>query len=516
MVLSGSALVRVKQRVIDGREDKLHSVVDLGVGIINRQYQLAQSGKQSEADAKRAALEELNSLPYSRNGAFFAYDQNGIQILAPEYPQLVGKDLSNLKDWQGMMIVQEMMAIARRGGGLTHFWYPKPNEQVAKEKLTYSAQFSPWGWVLVAGMYIDDVDADLYSDILKLGGEAAALLVVLLVVGWQITSSIMRTLGGEPAYAAKVASLLARGDLTGDVKLMHRDRSSLLYALDATVKNLAATVRKIQIASSSVASASQEIAAGNSDLSARTEEQAASLEETASSMTQLTETVKQNADNARQANSLAMRAAEMADVGNDAVQSMVGTIEEISGSSSKISEITGTIEGIAFQTNILALNAAVEAARAGEQGRGFAVVASEVRSLAQRSAAAAKEIKQLIGTSVEMIQDGAKQATEVGATMGEVRQAIKQVSDIVGEIAAASEEQSRGIEQVNQAVSQMDEVTQQNAALVEQAAAAARALEDQAQSLKDAASVFRLAELPPHREADRANFHITKNQGLLA
>jgi methyl-accepting chemotaxis protein len=316
---------------------------------------------------------------------------------------------------------------------------------------------------------------------------------VITVVG--VSAYLIRAISGPLSRAVGVANHIAGGKLENDIETTSRDEfGQLLEALKKMDSQLTDTVRGIKASTESVTIASREIASGNTDLSARTEEQAASLEETAASMAQLTETVKQNADNARQANGLATRATDIADAGNEAVQGMVGTIEKISGSSSKISEITGVIEGIAFQTNILALNAAVEAARAGEQGRGFAVVASEVRSLAQRSAAAAKEIKELISSSVTMIQDGAKQATDVNATMGQVKQAIKQVSDIVGEIAAASEEQSRGIEQVNQAVNQMDEVTQQNAALVEQAAAAAQSLEEQAVNLKNAVSVFKLAD----------------------
>ncbi|RAS34593.1 methyl-accepting chemotaxis protein [Paraburkholderia bryophila] len=324
---------------------------------------------------------------------------------------------------------------------------------------------------------------------------AIGLVAAGLVVMAGTAVFLLRAIGVPLNRAIGVANEIAAGNLDNRIVLdVKGEFGQLLQALDTMDRQITQTVRGIQTSTESVTVASREIAAGNMDLSARTEEQAASLEETAASMTQLTETVKQNADNARQASSLATGATGLADTGDDAVRAMVGTIEQISGSSSKISEITGVIEGIAFQTNILALNAAVEAARAGEQGRGFAVVASEVRSLAQRSASAAKEIKELITSSVAIIDGGTRQAAGVGETMGQVKQAIKRVSDIVNEIAAASEEQSRGIEQVNQAVSQMDEVTQQNAALVEQAAAAAQSLEEQAGNLKQATSVFRLGQ----------------------
>ena len=288
---------------------------------------------------------------------------------------------------------------------------------------------------------------------------------------------------------------LASGDLTDhmDGQTTRTETGRLSTSLRRMQDSLVEIVRTINHNAESIDLGAKEIAAGNSDLSARTEEQADSLEQTAASMAQLTQTVARNAVSARQAHGLVSNATDLANTGNNAVQVMVGTIEEISGSSSKISEITGIIEGIAFQTNILALNAAVEAARAGEQGRGFAVVANEVRSLAQRSASAAKEIKTLIGSSVEMINNGSRQAVEVGTTMMRLQHSINQVSCIVGEIAAASEEQSRGINQVSQAVTQMDEVTQRNAALVEQAAAAAQDLEQQAGELRAAVAMFTLA-----------------------
>ena len=281
-------------------------------------------------------------------------------------------------------------------------------------------------------------------------------------------------------------------------------------AFNNLMARVAEVISEVRLSSDSVSVASKEIAAGNIDLSGRTEEQAASLEETAASMEELTSTVKHNTDNARQASTLAVDATQIADKGHEVVELMVGTMSNISASSSKIAEITTLIEGIAFQTNILALNAAVEAARAGEQGRGFAVVASEVRSLAQRSSSAAKEIKDLIESSVNTVRHGSSQAEEVGRTTAQIQQAVKRVSDLIGEIASASDEQSRGIEQVNLAVTQMDEVTQQNAALVEQAAAAAQTLEAQAGKMNEMVSVFtvergetRRASSPPQRSEAR-------------
>jgi methyl-accepting chemotaxis protein len=326
---------------------------------------------------------------------------------------------------------------------------------------------------------------------------AAVGIGVLAFFGLMLHVIFKRVLAGLDV-AATTAGRVASGDLTSHFDMSHVDPaakdeiSRVMRSLQTMNDGLVRIVTDMRSGTDAIATASHEIMAGNNDLSARTEQQAASLQETAASMSELTATVKQNLDNARQANAIGSNAVSTVAKGSISVEQLVTTVNAISTSSGKIADIIALIEGIAFQTNILALNAAVEAARAGEQGRGFAVVASEVRSLAQRSSSAAKEIKGLIETSIDTVREGVSKADEVGQNIVEVQQAIRRVADLVGEITAASEEQSRGIEQVDTAVGQMDRVTQQNAALVEEAAAASKSMDDQAGKLRAAASVFKL------------------------
>ncbi|HEY0062500.1 MAG TPA: methyl-accepting chemotaxis protein [Telluria sp.] len=379
--------------------------------------------------------------------------------------------------------------------------------------------------------YVDDKLSELGANKEKAAAAASAeatalytesrtLMIVLVLcslgigigIGLWITRSLTSQLGGEPAYAAEMADAIAKGELSTVIRTRAGDQNSLLFAMETMRTALVKIVGQVRSGTDTIATASNQIAVGNLDLSSRTEEQASSLEETASSMEELTSTVRQNADNARQANGLAKSASEVAIRGGSVVSEVVDTMASINESSRKIVDIIGVIDGIAFQTNILALNAAVEAARAGEQGRGFAVVASEVRNLAQRSAAAAKEIKTLINDSVEKVDAGGKLVDQAGVTMEEIVQSITRVTDIMSEIASASAEQTMGIEQVNTAITQMDEVTQQNAALVEEAAAAASSMQEQAASLAEVVSIFKLgnesaaarAAAPLKRPAPRA------------
>ncbi|WNC94547.1 methyl-accepting chemotaxis protein [Paraburkholderia sp. FT54] len=484
---------QTREMRLDERKADLKHAAEIALSVVKTFGDQAAAGSMPVTEAQKRAIDSVRNMRYGQDGYFQIVSFQPKVLMHPTNAELNGKDVSDYKDPNGVYVFREMVALVKRDGrGFTAYSVAKPGGTEAFPKIAYNLTYQPWDWILTTGLYIDDLDAAFRSSLYQSLGILVVLAGALSAVVVLLNRGILRSLGGEPSYAAEIANKIANNDLTAVVKTAPDDRSSLLFSMKRMQEQLTHTIGTIKTSADSIATATHQIAAGNQDLSQRTEEQAASLEETAASMEQLTSTVTQNADNASQANQLAAQAASVAEQGGTVVSRVVETMEGINASSDRIANIVGIIESIAFQTNILALNAAVEAARAGEQGRGFAVVASEVRSLAQRSSAASKEIKELIHESVERVQAGAGHVREAGAKMREITHEIRRVTDIMGEITAASQEQSKGIGQVNQAVTQMDEVTQQNAALVEQAAAAASSLESQATDLKASVSMFRL------------------------
>ena len=478
---------------IEERRADLTNIGQTALSIVKGYGALADSGALPREEAQKRAIAALKSIRYGTDGYFSVSTSGQVIVMHPIKPELDGKDLSNFKDPAGTLLFVEISrAGAQPAGSFVNYLWPKVGAAEPVPKTSFVIGYKPWDWMLTTGAYMDDINASFMSTLWRLGALFAGVALALSALVVAINRGIMRTIGGDPQHAAEVANRIARGDLTPTIDTRPGDSTSLLFAVRSMRDSLLTTIAAIRSAADTISTASGEIASGNLDLSSRTEQQAGSLEETASAMEQLTSTVKQNADNARQANQMAESASEVAVQGGSVVGEVVQTMGSINESSRKIVDIISVIDSIAFQTNILALNAAVEAARAGEQGRGFAVVASEVRSLAQRSAGAAKEIKALIDDSVSKVDAGSKLVEQAGSTMTEVVASVRRVTDIVGEISAASSEQSTGIEEVNRAITQMDETTQQNAALVEQAAAAAGSLQEQAAALAGLVSRFQL------------------------
>ena len=504
LLVSGLAFVQLREELTSARKATLKAAVQSAATMATGYQALAASGKMPEADAKKAAADALRMARYGdlagKADYFYVLTTDGVAVMHPHLSRWApGKSVLGTLNSKGIdaakMLTDGMAASTDGATAWVASWTAKPGDDdpnaVVYPKLQYLVKVPGWNWIVGSGLYMDGVEADVRATALRQTAIAAAVLAAIGLLGLLVTRSVLRQIGGEPRVAIEVMDALARGELA--VRVPAAPAGSLVEGLGRMVQAMRATVAQVHSSSDSISTASAEIATGNHDLSVRTEETASQLQQAASSMMQLTGTVNQSADSARQANQLAASAAEVAQRGGHVISEVVSTMEQINDSSKKIADIIGVIDGIAFQTNILALNAAVEAARAGEQGRGFAVVASEVRSLAQRSAAAAKEIKGLIGSSVERVDQGSRLVGNAGSTMREIVASVQRVSDIINEITAASTEQSDGIVQINKAVAQLDQMTQQNAALVEESAAAAESLKDQAASLSHAVSTFKMA-----------------------
>jgi methyl-accepting chemotaxis protein len=495
-IFTGVAFVQLRASIVEGRTDQLVTAVKSARSIAASFQALAATGKLPQAEAKKEAMDALRGLRYGAGSKDYVYVfSNKFEgVMHPVRPEWEGNNvLGKVKNANGADTIQGLITAANTsadGNAFVPGEFPRPGTQNPVPKLQYVMSLKDWGWVVGSGVYMDDVDAEVRAALFKTLAIAGAVFLVIGGLGVAVARSVLRQIGGDPAEAVAAMNEVAGGNLT--VMVHDAAPGSLLAVLATMIVSLRKTVSQVRHATESIATASGQIAAGNHDLSARTEQTASNLQQTAASMEELTGTVSQTAGSANKANELVTSASAAAAKGGRVVDQVVATMTDINASSKRIGDIIGVIDGIAFQTNILALNAAVEAARAGEQGRGFAVVATEVRGLAKRSADAAKEIKALIGASVERVESGSELVNQAGETMKDIVASVRHVSDIISEITHASSEQSTGIAQVNQAVSQLDQMTQQNAALVEESAAAAESMKAQAKRLSEVVEVFRL------------------------
>lgn len=478
---------------MQARMNATRQLVEVARGVVAAAQAQEAAGTLTRQQAQQLAIAQLQGLRYDGKEYFWINDMQPRMVMHPIKAELNGKDVGEMKDPNGLALFTAMVAVVRtQGKGFVAYQWPKPGSDVPVDKISFVEGFEPWGWVIGSGVYTDDLRSSTLNRLALAGGVFS---VALLVAGY-LFLSFYRVMDGGFRETRRHLRAMTAGDLTTSPIPWGKDEAAgLMIELRSMQEALRRIVTGVRGSSDSIVQASSEIASASLDLSTRTEQTAANLEKSASSMEEISSTVKHTADNVRRAAEVAAENSQTAARGGAVIAEVVSTMEDINSSSKKIGDIIGVIDSIAFQTNILALNAAVEAARAGEQGRGFAVVATEVRSLAQRSAEAAKEIKTLITSSVEKVESGSQVVQGAGDTMQELVANARRMNDLLGEISTAASEQSAGVSQVGTAVSELDRMTQQNAALVEQTAAAASALREQATGLATEVGRFKL---PPH------------------
>ncbi|MBL8363233.1 MAG: cache domain-containing protein [Rubrivivax sp.] len=478
------------ERAMQARKDQVRQQVEVAHGLLVWAHGLEAAGTIDRTQAQNLARKAISGLRYDTREYFWINDMQPRVVMHPIKPELDGKDVGDMKDPNGLRLFKAFVETVQRDGqGFVSYQWPKPGSEQPVDKVSYVMGFKPWGWVIGSGLYTGDLQQLLLQRIIV----SSTVVAAALLAAAYLFLSFYRVMEGGLKETRRHLQAMTNGDLTSSPTPWGRDEAAqLMLDLRAMQTSLRQMVRRVSHASDEIVNSSGEIASGALDLSARTEQAAGNLEESAASMEEIASTVRNSAEHTREASRMARHNAETAAEGGRVMGEVMATMDGIRTSSARIGEIIGTIDAIAFQTNILALNAAVEAARAGEQGRGFAVVAGEVRSLAQRSAAAAREIKTLIGSSVDQVESGAEIVRRAGSTIETIVASARRVDELLGEVATAADEQNQGVAQVGRAVQDLDRMTQQNAALVEQTAAASAALKDQAHALAAEVERFKL------------------------
>ncbi len=522
LVLCFSALLQLKGSMLEDRKQKTKNLVEVGLGILAHHQKLAASGQLSEDEAKKAARESLRNLRYQRDDYFFIVDTQHKYVLFPAKPEFEGLDKNDLKDSNGKFLIRELVAAGVRGGDFVDYWFPRAGQQIAEPKLSYAALFGPWNWVIGTGIYIDDVDTAYRANAMLLGGISLALLILLSLVGWQISASILRQLGGEPALAVSVMRQVASGDLTAS--LGSPPTNSLLGALggmvECMVESLHHLIREIDNDANQLVGNAKQIADASDDVARSAEQQsdatsamAAAIEELTVSSNHISDSARETSRDTTQAVQLSSQGTERVLLATQAIEQISHTVSDASGRihaleerAQQVSSIANVIKDIAGQTNLLALNAAIEAARAGEQGRGFAVVADEVRKLAERTSLATTEIEQMIigiqndtvgvveamNTALPEVEAGVQLAGSATESLRTIEAGARRTLDRVAEVADATHEQSTASTLIAQRVEQIANMVEATTETIRGTATTAHQLENIAVSLKALIGKFKV------------------------